>query len=109
MSYNRLISFRYDKFAGKYRTGKSYLMNRLAGGNSGFGLGDTIQSETKGIWMWAKPHPQVNFCIFKIKNHNSIIHFIEYQIMHICICFFFIFGISNQAQSLFYIMLFTEL
>ena len=49
----------FKKIAGKYRTGKSYLMNRLAGGNSGFGLGATIQSETKGIWMWAKPHPQV--------------------------------------------------
>ncbi|KAG7458963.1 hypothetical protein MATL_G00226210 [Megalops atlanticus] len=42
---------------GKYRTGKSYLMNRLAGKNKGFPLGCTIQSETKGIWMWCVPHP----------------------------------------------------
>lgn len=44
--------------AGKYRTGKSYLMNRLYGKNSGFPLGGSIQSKTKGIWLWAKPHPE---------------------------------------------------
>ncbi|KAI1886337.1 hypothetical protein AGOR_G00212960 [Albula goreensis] len=42
---------------GLYRTGKSYLMNKLAGANKGFALGATIQSKTKGIWMWALPHP----------------------------------------------------
>uniref|UniRef100_A0AAY3ZU00 GB1/RHD3-type G domain-containing protein n=1 Tax=Denticeps clupeoides TaxID=299321 RepID=A0AAY3ZU00_9TELE len=43
---------------GLYRTGKSYLMNRLAGRPSGFALGSTIESKTKGIWMWCVPHPQ---------------------------------------------------
>ncbi|XP_044846753.1 guanylate-binding protein 1-like [Mauremys mutica] len=43
--------------AGLYRTGKSYLMNRLAGKRTGFSLGSTIQSHTKGIWMWCLPHP----------------------------------------------------
>uniref|UniRef100_A0A671K7K5 Guanylate binding protein family member 6 n=1 Tax=Sinocyclocheilus anshuiensis TaxID=1608454 RepID=A0A671K7K5_9TELE len=33
---------------GLYRTGKSYLMNRLAGQQSGFALGSTIESKTKG-------------------------------------------------------------
>ncbi|XP_026105133.1 guanylate-binding protein 1-like isoform X1 [Carassius auratus] len=42
---------------GLYRTGKSYLMNRLAGQQSGFDLGNTIESKTKGIWMWCVPHP----------------------------------------------------
>ncbi|XP_074216293.1 guanylate-binding protein 6-like, partial [Camelus bactrianus] len=42
---------------GPYHTGKSYLMNRLAGQNHGFPLGSTVQSETKGIWMWCVPHP----------------------------------------------------
>ncbi|KAL2098622.1 hypothetical protein ACEWY4_005102 [Coilia grayii] len=42
---------------GLYRTGKSYLMNRLAGRQSGFALGSTIESKTKGIWMWCLPHP----------------------------------------------------
>nr|XP_021503123.1 guanylate-binding protein 6-like [Meriones unguiculatus] len=42
---------------GLYRTGKSYLMNCLAGQNHGFPLGSTVQSETKGIWMWCVPHP----------------------------------------------------
>ncbi|XP_075837302.1 guanylate-binding protein 1-like isoform X2 [Microtus pennsylvanicus] len=43
---------------GFYRTGKSYLMNKLAGKKSGFSLGSTVQSHTKGIWMWCVPHPQ---------------------------------------------------
>ncbi|XP_059544922.1 guanylate-binding protein 4-like [Myotis daubentonii] len=43
--------------AGVYRTGKSYLMNRLAGQNHGFRLGSTVRSETKGIWMWCVAHP----------------------------------------------------
>ncbi|RXN09848.1 guanylate-binding 1-like protein [Labeo rohita] len=42
---------------GLYRTGKSYLMNRLAGKQTGFALGSTIESRTKGIWMWCVPHP----------------------------------------------------
>ncbi|XP_061267322.1 guanylate-binding protein 4-like isoform X5 [Bos javanicus] len=42
---------------GLYQTGKSYLMNRLAGQNHGFRLGSTVRSETKGIWMWCVPHP----------------------------------------------------
>ncbi|XP_069070228.1 guanylate-binding protein 1-like isoform X1 [Pleurodeles waltl] len=43
---------------GLYRTGKSYLMNRLAGTNRGFSIGPTVQSHTKGIWMWCMPHPE---------------------------------------------------
>ncbi|XP_045705500.1 guanylate-binding protein 6-like [Phyllostomus hastatus] len=42
---------------GLYRTGKSYLMNCLAREKLGFSLGSTVQSETKGIWMWCVPHP----------------------------------------------------
>uniref|UniRef100_A0A8C8UFI3 GB1/RHD3-type G domain-containing protein n=1 Tax=Peromyscus maniculatus bairdii TaxID=230844 RepID=A0A8C8UFI3_PERMB len=43
---------------GLYRTGKSYLMNKLAGKKTGFSLGSTVQSHTKGLWMWCVPHPQ---------------------------------------------------
>ncbi|CAI5781045.1 guanylate-binding protein 1-like [Podarcis lilfordi] len=43
--------------AGLYRTGKSYLMNRLAGKRKGFCLGTTVEALTKGIWMWCLPHP----------------------------------------------------
>ncbi|XP_075912879.1 guanylate-binding protein 1-like isoform X2 [Petromyzon marinus] len=42
---------------GKYRTGKSFFMNRLAGSNTGFSLGRTIKAQTKGIWVWPRPHP----------------------------------------------------
>ncbi|XP_032509357.1 guanylate-binding protein 5 [Phocoena sinus] len=43
---------------GLYRTGKSYLMNKLAGKNKGFCVGSTVQTHTKGIWMWCVPHPE---------------------------------------------------
>ncbi|XP_060058286.1 guanylate-binding protein 1-like [Erinaceus europaeus] len=51
---------------GLYRTGKSYLMNKLAGKNKGFSLGSTVQSHTKGIWMWCVPHP-------KKPNHSLVL------------------------------------
>ncbi|XP_072505097.1 guanylate-binding protein 1-like [Notamacropus eugenii] len=51
---------------GQYRTGKSYLMNKLAGKKSGFSLGSTVQSHTKGIWMWCVPHP-------KKPNHTLVL------------------------------------
>ncbi|POI18718.1 hypothetical protein CIB84_017538, partial [Bambusicola thoracicus] len=41
-----------------YRTGKSFLMNRLAQKRTGFPLGATVFAETKGIWMWCLPHPR---------------------------------------------------
>uniref|UniRef100_A0A672T7L9 Guanylate binding protein family member 6 n=1 Tax=Sinocyclocheilus grahami TaxID=75366 RepID=A0A672T7L9_SINGR len=41
---------------GLYRTGKSYLMNRLAGQQSVAETG-FHKSKTKGIWMWCVPHP----------------------------------------------------
>ncbi|XP_052784150.1 guanylate-binding protein 2-like isoform X2 [Mya arenaria] len=44
--------------AGLYRTGKSFLMNCLADQNGGFALGDTIESKTKGIWVWCRVHPE---------------------------------------------------
>ncbi|XP_004841367.1 guanylate-binding protein 5 [Heterocephalus glaber] len=43
---------------GLYRTGKSYLMNKLAGKEKGFSVGSTLQAHTKGIWMWCVPHPE---------------------------------------------------
>lgn len=40
---------------GAYRTGKSYLINRvLLGRSDGFGVGSTIDACTKGLWMWSK-------------------------------------------------------
>eukprot|EP00092_Neocalanus_flemingeri_P011290 GFUD01012167.1.p1 GENE.GFUD01012167.1~~GFUD01012167.1.p1 ORF type:complete len:628 (+),score=187.88 GFUD01012167.1:82-1965(+) len=42
---------------GMYRTGKSYLLNRLMGRSDGFPLGATVQAKTKGIWMWLGDHP----------------------------------------------------
>ncbi|PIO15391.1 hypothetical protein AB205_0193020, partial [Aquarana catesbeiana] len=44
---------------GMYRTGKSYLMNKLAGVLKGFELSATVQAKTKGIWMWCVPHPKM--------------------------------------------------
>ena len=40
--------------AGKYRTGKSFLLNRIILNkiNEGFGVGPTINPCTKGLWVW---------------------------------------------------------
>ena len=42
---------------GPYRTGKSYLLNRLIGldRKAGFAVGGTINACTKGIWLWGEP------------------------------------------------------
>lgn len=51
---------------GKYRTGKSFLLNRVLLNNNltsksfGFTVGPTIKPCTKGIWMWSKPIPIKN-------------------------------------------------
>ena len=43
---------------GKYRTGKSFLLNRVIlerNKNLGFGVAPTIRPCTKGIWIWSDP------------------------------------------------------
>lgn len=42
--------------AGLYRTGKSYLLNRmLLNRGNGFGVGPTVNPCTKGLWCWGTP------------------------------------------------------
>ncbi|XP_062918532.1 uncharacterized protein LOC134353922 isoform X3 [Mobula hypostoma] len=43
---------------GAARSGKSYLMNCLAGDKKGFSVHSTTQAHTKGIWMWCRSLPQ---------------------------------------------------
>ena len=44
--------------AGMYRTGKSYLLNRmLLNRSAGFSVGPSINPCTKGLWMWSKTIP----------------------------------------------------
>ena len=49
--------------AGIYRSGKSYLLNRLLGRQDGFEIGPTIISCTKGLWIWGEP--------IKLKNQDT--------------------------------------
>ena len=52
---------------GKYRTGKSFLLNRVILNNKsnlGFNVGPTFKPCTKGIWIWSEP--------LMIKNSYSI-------------------------------------
>ena len=49
--------------AGIYRSGKSYLLNRLLGRQDGFEIGPNITSCTKGIWIWGDT--------IKLKNKNT--------------------------------------
>ena len=49
---------------GQFRTGKSYLLNRLMGKSNGFELGPTMMAKTKGIWMWKGDFPgQSQHCL----------------------------------------------
>ena len=42
--------------AGLYRTGKSYLLNRIIlNQERGFSTGSTVNACTRGIWMWGRP------------------------------------------------------
>ena len=41
--------------AGLYRTGKSFLLNRVILQKPGFSVGSTVNACTKGIWMWSEP------------------------------------------------------
>ena len=42
--------------AGQYRTGKSYLLNKiLLNFQNGFQVGPTVNPCTKGIWIWGRP------------------------------------------------------
>ena len=46
--------------AGVYRTGKSYILNQLAGidgSAGGFTTSSSVQACTKGIWLWGAPLP----------------------------------------------------
>lgn len=64
---------------GKYRTGKSFLLNRVLLNQkreSGFDVGPTIRPCTKGIWMWSKPlfiennHCKEKFPVFMIDTEG---------------------------------------
>mmetsp|Transcript_36729 Transcript_36729/g.84525 ORF Transcript_36729/g.84525 Transcript_36729/m.84525 type:complete len:815 (+) Transcript_36729:91-2535(+) len=41
--------------AGLYRTGKSFLLNRLLGLQEGFEIGPSVNPCTKGLWIWGQP------------------------------------------------------
>lgn len=43
--------------AGPYRSGKSFLANRFLNKMKGFTIGSTVQSCTRGIWMWNRLVP----------------------------------------------------
>jgi len=64
---------------GKYRTGKSFLMNRVLldqKNENGFDVGPTIKPCTKGIWMWSEPmwiennHCKEKFPVFVIDTEG---------------------------------------
>lgn len=41
--------------AGLYRTGKSFLLNRLLGLQQAFEIGPSVNPCTKGLWIWGQP------------------------------------------------------
>lgn len=58
LSNDKLKAVGIISLVGKYRTGKSFLLNRVLLNSitsKGFTVGPTIKPCTKGIWMWSKP------------------------------------------------------
>ena len=60
--------------AGPYRSGKSFLANRFLNRMKAFEIGSTVQSCTRGIWMWSKPIPlneEVDAILLDTEGLNS--------------------------------------
>ena len=61
---------------GKYRTGKSFLLNKVLINNininikEGFLVGPTIKPCTKGIWLWSKPLIIKDFPVYLIDTEG---------------------------------------
>ena len=51
----RIMKVSVVSIVGPYRTGKSFLANRILNQSKGFSIGSTTQACTKGIWVWNKP------------------------------------------------------
>ena len=63
---------------GQYRTGKSFLLNRLFEIDSGFSVGHTDKPETKGIWISSKTSKVHN----KTLNKEMNVIFIDTEVIN---------------------------
>jgi len=75
MNYEGNISF--VTIAGKYRTGKSFLLNKLLGlRGEGFTVDPTTDACTQGVWMWSKPvyneRDNTNIFFLDTEGSNSV-------------------------------------
>lgn len=52
--------------AGKYRTGKSFLLNQLTETAPGFGVGESVQACTKGLWVRRR--------FFRVSNELDVLY-----------------------------------
>ena len=104
---------------GKYRTGKSFLLNRVIldrKENLGFDVGPTIKPCTKGIWIWSDPltiknvHSPTPFPVYLIDteglgaydeeiNHDSKIFLIAILISSLFV--YSSFGTIDDNQGIF--------
>lgn len=63
---------------GKYRTGKSYILNRvLLNQNNGFEVGPSINACTKGLWVWPEliqhpTDPTIQFMVMDTEGLGSL-------------------------------------
>lgn len=85
MLFDRLVELPDDinlaiiSIVGKYRTGKSFLVNRLLLESNAFSVGPTINPCTKGLWIWrdvvacANPeHPGTQAIILDTEGFGGI-------------------------------------
>ncbi len=101
--------------AGIHSTGKSDLRRHLMGQE----LGSTVEAKTKGIWIWARDHPQVKDCVLILidteglpdSKDNVTKHDIWIFVLAILLSNIFIFNSKGTTDndSLRDLHLFTEL
>eukprot|EP01035_Chromulina_nebulosa_P024597 gene24597-32032_t len=59
--------------AGPMRTGKSYLMNRIAGVQKGFVIGPMVEGCTRGIWGWMINRDSIDVNTNKKQPYDTLI------------------------------------
>ena len=72
-------AFTCTRITGTYRSGKSFLMNRLAGRQTdpAFAVGHTTNACTKGIWLWGEAVPVSGACMCELAQGRG---------RHDCVC-----------------------
>lgn len=96
--------------AGIYRTGKSFILNQLAGRVDGFDIGPTVEPCTEGIWLWEvdestieNAHPGWHYVLLDTEGIGSYTNTETYDIqvfsLALLLSSFFIYNSTNSIDE----------